>query len=1831
MGILDASSPILADTPPVKKREPRMRSFADPATLRDWVYEKSLNAAREIKPWTGQRYTVALSNVDYTGKDRFTAAEQKQALLRGNTLGRKLRGTWTLTDNTTGQPVESKTTTLGTIPFITDRGTLIDNGTEYTINNQIRLRPGIFTRRKENGEIESHINVLPGEGRAHRYHLDPARNIFYADINQAKIPLLPLLRAMGANDAQLREAWGDTILGANLQNDSPVAINKFYERLLPKSASSLDDAGKKKALAEVMAGMRLDPEVVRRTLGRDDSSLSLDTILATTKKLLAISRGESEIDDRDNLAFKSFYGPEDLIAERLSRDYGGIQRNLARRAAWDGNLKQFTPGMLNKQIRAALLSSGLGQALEEINPADVFDKLSRVSQLGEGGIPSIESVPDEARSVQPSHLAFIDPVRTPESAKVGVDAHIARTAMKGDDGQIYSSFVDARTGETVYRSPKDVADLTVAFPGELAKGGKRVWAMQKGRLRWVPRTQVDVSVPHFENAFNSLANLIPFKSATKGQRVAMGSRMITQALPLVKAEAPLVQSGVPDQPGESFESLYGKQMGALRSSQPGRILQVSPDSIKVQYADGTTEDHELYNEFPYNRKTRLHQTPVVKPGDIVQANQLLAKSNYTDDTGSMAVGLNARTAYLPYQGKNFEDAVVISQSLAERLTSEHTYQHRLDKTNDHKLGRSAFVGLFPQRFDRRQLDSIDANGIVKPGTQVTEGDPLILGAVAKAPARNRVHKRGSRSFGDSSVTWDHHSPGVVTDVVDTDKGITVVVKSTNEMKVGDKLSGRYGDKGVVACYDDQTQLLTSSGWRSFAELTDADLVASKCGDHWQLAKPRKIVVEDYDGELCCCEHERLSYAVTPNHRMSCRTEHYRGKTAEYKVREAADVQGKRVYHRAAIPFHGGVNLDAVVLEQTSFNNGKLAKNTVAAATFCRFLGWWLSEGNLATWSSPLVGASQTQVTSYKVQISQSRDVNPLKCREIEDVLNDMGVGWHYSGCQYTFSNKAVWSYLSGQGGCTTKHVPREILENASQYQLEALLQSLLAGDGSVRGDKGLSNHFTTTSSQLADDVQEIAARLGLATVARSAGTSATGNHDRLVVTVFFARPEVGSGSQASKNPYSMRAYRGKVYCVDVGGEGIILVRRNGKPFWCGNSIVPDDRMPHDRDGKPFELLLNPNGIISRTNPSQYVEAALGKIAAVTGKPYRVPDFESEEDLVAFAQKELQKHGLTDVEEVIDPTTGKLLRDADGNTPMAGHRFVMKLHHTAEDKGSGRGTGGYTAEDTPAKGGESGSKRIGMLNVNALLSHGATAVIRDASGSRGQSNQDMWLAFQQGHSLPEPKIPFVYQKAISSLKAAGINVVPSGSGEHVMAMTDRDIDELAGNREVKSAETVDLAKGMEPVPGGLFDPALTGGNNGDRWSFIRLAEPMPNPVMEEPIRRLLGLTQKKFEDVLAGRETIQFGGAARTGPEGIAKALQSINVDRELAIARSQIAGSKKTVKDQAIRKLGYLKSAKRLGINPGDWVLTKVPVLPPRFRPISVMSDSKIPLVSDPNYLYRELINANDNLRGMLDEVDDVTEERASVYSAFKAVTGLGDPVHPKLQEKGVRGILKHVFGSSPKFGMVQRRLLSSTVDLVGRGVITPNPDLDMDSVGLPESKAWDIYEPFIVRRLKRQGLTLTAAKAAATERTAAARKAMLAEMEDRPVFVDRAPVLHRFGVMAFKPRLTKSETVEFSPLIVQGFVADFDGDAVQYHVPLREDAKREALERMLPSKNLLSPADFKTPVHMPGQEYVGGLFEATAKPNKKRPARRFQSRQDAIKAYLAGEIDVDTPVHVSE
>ena len=666
-------------------------------------------------------------------------------------------------------------------------------------------------------------------------------------------------------------------------------------------------------------------------------------------------------------------------------------------------------------------------------------------------------------------------------------------------------------------------------------------------------------------------------------------------------------------------------------------------------------------------------------------------------------------------------------------------------------------------------------------------------------------------------------------------------------------------------------------------------------------------------------------------------------------------------------------------------------------------------------------------------------------------------------------------------------------------------------------------------------------------------------------------------------------------------------------------VIPDDKMPRDAaTNERYDMLMNPMGFLSRVAPGQIMLMNLAKVAKKTGKQIRIPQTPPPEGWQAYTERLMAENGVKDTADVFDPQTGRTIKGVGD-----GYAYVKAFHHLAEKKFSARGVeGAYTQDEQPAKGGEDGAKRISGFDNLALLSHGATDVIKDSMTTRGQMNDEYWRRYRLGLPVEEPGVPFIYKKFLNTLRAGGVNVVEKGDVTSVMPQTDNDIDELAQGRVIENSQMVD--SDMVPVKGGMFDLGKTGGMGGNRWSMITLPEAVPNPMMEEPVRRVLGLTSKKLEAILSGREELD----GKTGGDAIKSALSNLNVDRAIERARADIENRRGAQRDNAVKVLGYLKAAKKMGISPESWMITRVPVLPPMFRPVAKMGD--VALVPDMNELYKELIEMKQTYELLSKELpaSALANERMALYGAVKAAYGLGDSITAEGRAKNLKGAIRQVIGTIPKFGMYQSKVISKTQDNVGRSVTIPDKNLDMDQIGIPEDMAWEMYKPHVERKLVQRGYSPVTAKGMIDERNATARHLLEDVMKERPVLMDRAPTWHKFNIMAFKPHIVEGRSIHVCPLIDSGFNMDHDGDTVNIHVPASMKAARQAMDKMLPSKNLFSLTDLKSVRYKPEKEQISGLWALTRGRTRK-PVRVFGSKQEAIAAYRNGEIGPNDPVEI--
>jgi DNA-directed RNA polymerase subunit beta len=333
---------------------------------------------------------------------------------------------------------------------------------------------------------------------------------------------------------------------------------------------------------------------------------------------------------------------------------------------------------------------------------------------------------------------------------------------------------------------------------------KKVYAVKDNKIQEVDDNEVNYELPSATSFFSTHVNLIPLQSAVQGPRLFYGARFFNQALPVKNSQAPLVQTlDETDPSGRSFDELMGQHAGASFADDDAEVVDKKPGSITLQYGDGSRKHMALYNTFPFNRKTAITQQALVNKGDVVKKGQVLARSNYTDDKGTLALGLNARVGLVPYQGYSFEDAVVVSQDFANRMASDHSYTIQQEFDNDIKGGLNHYRSLFPMEFNKNQLGTLDDDGVVKEGTVVQNGDPLVLATRPRVFSSTtaqlgKLSKAMRQSRHDSSKIWDEEHEGMVTDVAKTAKGVKVQVRMLAPTMVGDKVVARSGQKGVIS-------------------------------------------------------------------------------------------------------------------------------------------------------------------------------------------------------------------------------------------------------------------------------------------------------------------------------------------------------------------------------------------------------------------------------------------------------------------------------------------------------------------------------------------------------------------------------------------------------------------------------------------------------------------------------------------------------------------------------------------------------------------------------------------------------------------------------------------------------------------------------------------------------------------------------------------------------------------------------------------------------------------------------------------------------------------------
>lgn len=702
-------------------------------------------------------------------------------------------------------------------------------------------------------------------------------------------------------------------------------------------------------------------------------------------------------------------------------------------------------------------------------------------------------------------------------------------------------------------------------------------------------------------------------------------------------------------------------------------------------------------------------------------------------------------------------------------------------------------------------------------------------------------------------------------------------------------------------------------------------------------------------------------------------------------------------------------------------------------------------------------------------------------------------------------------------------------------------------------------------------------------------------------------------------------------------------------------VVPDKEMPHDANGRHVEMLINPVSVPGRMNPGQILETVAGKIAEKTGKPYVVKNFETGTNFIGKLQSELKKHGLSETETLTDPKTGRVLGDV-----TVGPHYVFQLEHQIDKKthvrsggrhpalkGAGTPMLGYDVDTrTPQGGGHHGAQSLGLLGTYGALAAGMRDNLREMQTLKSDLDQaqELWGALSNGTMIPAPKVPFAYKKFEAMLRGLGVNVDKNANEVRLLPSTDAETRAMSnGALKNPSLTTKATETGDQPVKGGLYDREITGGPSGPYWSHIELVEPMPHPLHEKSIAYFLGIKAADIPNILTGQMNLP-GGA--TGPAAIKSALSKLNIAEQMKALKAKLADPriKGNDLDKVNRAYKALHVLEETGKHPKDaWTIQALPVLPPIYRVEGTLPDGTQRL-NDLNKLYRRVGMTNDSLKTSEKRVPykATLDSRAGLYEEVKSLFGTTPKDKKALdldirgtkvtettdKNKTLNGILHTISGDSPKDGFFQDKLLGKKQDYTARVTIVADPGLSASEIGVPKKVALELFRPMVARRLQH----LTAQRDPVkihemiSKKDPVAVKALEAELEQRPVMLKRDPVLHQYGLVGQKVRLTNDAAVKVSPLILPPIGGDIDGDAVVLSVPITQGAVEE-VKRIMPEARNISGSSGAV-LFKPANEAALALYRMSIGRGDK-TSLRLASHEEAEKAFLANKIDLNNKINI--
>ncbi len=757
-------------------------------------------------------------------------------------------------NNNTGE-IKSQTVFMGDFPMMTDMGTFIINGTERVVVSQLVRSPGVYFDENIDKSTEKtlhSVKVIPGRGAWLEFDVDKRDTVGVRIDRKRRQPVTVLLKALGWTNERIVERFGfSEIMMGTLEKDNIAgpdeALLDIYRKLRPGEPPTKESA---QALLENLFFKekrydlaRVGRYKVNKKLGLGGTNPALVTattlteedVVATIEYLVRLHEGQTtmtapggvevpvDVDDIDHFGNRRLRTVGELIQNQIRVGLSRMERVVRERMTTQ-DVEAITPQTLIniRPVVAAIKeffgTSQLSQFMDQNNPLSGLTHKRRLSALGPGGLTR-DRAGLEVRDVHPSHYGRMCPIETPEGPNIGLIGSLSVYARVNPFGFIetpYRKVVEGVVTDEIHYLTADEEDRHVVAQANSPVDATGRFTEEKilvrrkgGEVEFVSATEVDYMDVSPRQMVSVATAMIPFLEHDDANRALMGANMQRQAVPLVRSEAPLVGTGM-----ELRAAIDAGDV--VVAEKTGVIEEVSADYVTVMADDGTRQSYRLRKFARSNHGTCANQRPIVDEGQRVEVGQVIADGPCTEN-GEMALGKNLLVAIMPWEGHNYEDAIILSSRLVEEdvLTSIHIEEHEID-ARDTKLGAEEITRDIPNVSDEVLAD-LDERGIVRIGAEVRDGDILVGKVTPKGETELTPEERLLRAiFGekarevrDTSLKVPHGESGKVIgirvfsrdDDDDLPAGVNelvrVYVAQKRKISDGDKLAGRHGNKGVI--------------------------------------------------------------------------------------------------------------------------------------------------------------------------------------------------------------------------------------------------------------------------------------------------------------------------------------------------------------------------------------------------------------------------------------------------------------------------------------------------------------------------------------------------------------------------------------------------------------------------------------------------------------------------------------------------------------------------------------------------------------------------------------------------------------------------------------------------------------------------------------------------------------------------------------------------------------------------------------------------------------------------------------------------------------------------